>query len=130
MLQAITTVLKHFKHKNEATTSRLRVEEYQRQHEDLRWENEVSRHLLEEFVRTFQQNRSMRGCHSEPNQGTNFQPFLENILLEPIPLHCVFLKAKMFTRHQDPLAHVKMFRAQMLICGGIDDIKCKMFVVT
>jgi len=37
---------------------------------------------------------------------------------------------KMFTRHQDPLEHVKMFHAQMLISRGSDVVKCKLFART
>jgi len=53
----------------------LRVEEYQRQHEDLWRENEASRHLLEEFVHTLQHNRGRGGGRLKPDKGMNFQPF-------------------------------------------------------
>jgi len=56
----------------------------------------------------------------------DFQPFSEEILEEPFPTNYVFPKISSFTGKQDPNAHIKTFRAQMLIHGGMDVVQCKM----
>jgi len=52
----------------------------------------------------------------------DFQPFSEEILNDPIAMNYVFPKIGSFTGKQDLNVHIKMFRAQMLICGGLDAI--------
>jgi len=60
----------------------------------------------------------------------DFQPFSKQILSEPIPRNYVFLKIGLFTRKQEPNAHIKNLRAQILICGGSDAVRCKTLVGT
>jgi len=60
----------------------------------------------------------------------DFQPFTEEILREPIPAGYVFPKMGTFVGKQDPGVHLKNFRTQMLICGGSEATKCKMFAGT
>jgi len=38
----------------------------------------------------------------------------------------VFSKDGVFHGRKDPNAHIKNFRAQMLICGGSEVVQCKM----
>jgi len=56
----------------------------------------------------------------------DFQLFSFEILNEPIPANYVFPKIGSFNGKQDLNAHVKNFRAQMLIYGGSDAVRCKM----
>ena len=56
----------------------------------------------------------------------DFQPFSEEILNESFPTNYMFSKISSFTGKQDPNTHIKMFRAQMLIHGGSDVVRCKM----
>jgi len=58
----------------------------------------------------------------------NFQPFSECIVNEPILKNYVFPKISSFTRMQDLNAHIKTFRAQMLIHEGSDALRCKILV--
>jgi len=42
----------------------------------------------------------------------------------------VFPEVGSFTRRHGPNAHIKVFRAQMLICGGSGAVRCKMLAGT
>ena len=56
----------------------------------------------------------------------DFQSFSEEISNEPIPANYVFPKIGLFTGKQDRNANIKTFRAQMLIYGGLESVRCKM----
>ncbi|KAK7356247.1 hypothetical protein VNO80_15515 [Phaseolus coccineus] len=72
--------------------------------------------------------REQEHLRRENNQiDPDFQPFLEEILREPIPTSSVFPKIGAFAGKQDHVAHMKTFKTQILICGGPDAVKCKMF---
>jgi len=47
---------------------------------------------------------------------------------EPIPPHFITLKITPFSGVEDPESHLKVFRAQMIILGGSDIVRCKMFM--
>jgi len=57
-------------------------------------------------------------------------PLARAIVEEIIPPHFIIPKMAPFTGEGDPEAHLKAFRAQMLISGGSDAVRCKMFVGT
>ena len=57
-------------------------------------------------------------------------PLANTIMEEPIPQNFVIPKIAPFTGSSDPKLHLKAFQAQMLISGGNDAIRCKMFVGT
>jgi len=57
-------------------------------------------------------------------------PFAKGIMEELIPPHFIIPKVQPFFGEGDPEAHLKTFQAQMLISGGNDAIRCKIFVGT
>jgi len=57
-------------------------------------------------------------------------PFANRIMKESIPPHFIVPKVPPFIGEGDPKVHLKAFRAHMLISGGNDVIRCKMFVGT
>jgi len=54
---------------------------------------------------------------------SDFQPFSEDIVNEQILANYVFPKIGSFTGMQDLNAHIKTFRAHMLIHGGSDALR-------
>jgi len=58
----------------------------------------------------------------------DFAPFLGEILNEPFPTSYVFPNISSFTGMQDPNAHIKNSRAQILVHGGSNLVRCKMLV--
>ena len=48
---------------------------------------------------------------------------------EPVPTHYVAPKIT-FTGVEDPESHLTAFNAQMIILGGSDAVRCKMFMGT
>jgi len=98
--------------RKETSESRQRLEESLCQQEQLRKSNEE--------LRTWMRDRG----HFQDRGLTN------RIMDELIPPHFIILKIPPFFGEGDPEAHLKAFRAQMLISGGSDAIRCKMFVGT
>jgi len=47
-----------------------------------------------------------------------------------VPPHYMVQKIMPFSRTEDPKIHLKVFRVYMLISGGFDVVRCKMFVGT
>jgi len=48
---------------------------------------------------------------------------------EVVPAYYIALKI-IFTRVEDPENHLTAFNAQMIVSGGLDAIRCKMFIST
>jgi len=57
-------------------------------------------------------------------------PLARRVIEEVVPPHFLIPKVTPFTGKGDPESHLKAFRAQMLISGGNDALRCKMFVGT
>jgi len=57
-------------------------------------------------------------------------PLARRVIEEMVPPHFLIPKVTPFTGEGDPESHLKAFRAQMLISGGNDALRCKMFVGT
>jgi len=80
----------------------------------------------------------LRGRLANPNSRTSWiprvnvdpQPFTQKIMVEQVLPHFMVLKLTLYLGSRDPETHLKGFRAQMLISGGSDVIRCKMFVGT
>jgi len=49
---------------------------------------------------------------------------------EFVPPHYITPKIALFFGVEDPESHLKVFRAQMIISGGSDAIRCKMLMGT
>jgi len=57
------------------------------------------------------------------------EPFSRAIMDEPVPAHYVTPKI-IFTGVEDLESHLTAFNAQMIISGGSDAVRCKMFMAT
>ncbi|XP_020237837.1 uncharacterized protein LOC109817053 [Cajanus cajan] len=60
----------------------------------------------------------------------DFRPFSEAIEAEIIPRDHRIPQVEPFDGTQDPGQHLTDFRAQMLICGGSMEVRCKLFMGT
>jgi len=56
-------------------------------------------------------------------------PFSQAIMDVMIPATFVGPKAT-FTRMEDPEAHLTAFHTQMMLVGGSDVVRCKLFMIT
>jgi len=112
--------------RKESEEARQRLEESMRQQEQLQKSNDE--------LRTWMRDRSHFRDTNLPGRGTVEQednhPLARAIVEETIPPHFIIPKMTPFTGEGDPEAHLKAFRAQMLISGGSDAVRCKMFVGT
>ncbi|XP_027920620.1 uncharacterized protein LOC114178750 [Vigna unguiculata] len=112
--------------RRESEEARQRLEESMRQQEQLQKSNDE--------LRTWMRDRSHFRDTNLPGRVTDEQdenhPLARAIVEEIIPPHFIIPKMIPFTGEGDPEAHLKAFRAQMLISGGSDAVRCKMFVGT
>ena len=67
-----------------------------------------------------------------PNLSSRDNPklFSKKIMDKPMPPHYITPKIALFTGVEDPENHLKAFKAQMILSGGSDAIRCKMFMST
>jgi len=72
----------------------------------------------------------IRGRHLAELTDDESHPFSSTIMAEQVPHQFIIPKLPPYTGNSDPEAHVKAFNAQMLISGGSDAIRCKVFVGT
>jgi len=56
--------------------------------------------------------------------------FSQQIIDEPVTPHYITPNIAFFSSVEDPESHLKAFRAQMIISGGSDAIRCKMLMGT
>jgi len=49
---------------------------------------------------------------------------------ELVPPHYITSKITLFTSVEDPENHLKAFKTQMILSGGSDTIRCKVFMST
>lgn len=52
----------------------------------------------------------------------DFQPFPKKVMVATIHAYCMIPKIDVFTRIQDLVTHVEIFRAQMMISGHLDEV--------
>jgi len=109
--------------RKESLEARKRLKESLRQQEELRKSNDELRTWLHN--RGDVQDQLMVRRSSDVEEG---HPFANGIMEESIPPYFIVSKVLPFTGEGDPKAHLKAFRAQMLISGGNGAIRCKMFV--
>ena len=68
-----------------------------------------------------------RECFTPPREFP--MPFLQSIMEAVIPPTLVGPKVT-FTRMEDPEAHLTAFHTQMMLVGGSDVVRCKLFMST
>ncbi|XP_027915626.1 uncharacterized protein LOC114175066 [Vigna unguiculata] len=117
--------VEHERLRKEMAEARQRSDESMRQQEQLHKSNEELRAWMRERSNFRDSNISRRGAEQDENH-----PLARVIMEEAIPPHFLIPKVSPFTGEGDPEAHLKAFRAQMLISGGSDVVRCKMFVGT
>ena len=98
--------------------------EQERLWEELRKTHEELRKDLQQRNR-----RPLREREASLHERDNAEAFSRAIMDEPVPVHYVASKI-MFTGVEDPETHLTTFNAQMIISGGSDAIRCKMFMST
>jgi len=98
--------------------SQARNEELHRTNEELRrgLRNQFGSHETED-----------RECFTPPREFS--MPFSQEIMEAIIPPTFVGPKAT-FTRVEDPEAHLTVFHTQMMLVGGSDAVRCKLFLRT
>ncbi|XP_020211208.1 uncharacterized protein LOC109796017 [Cajanus cajan] len=109
--------------REENARSREREEAIQRENEELRRRADGMEARLEASVRTVEEDVMMEVPR-------DFRPFSEAIEAEIIPRDLRTPQVEPFDGTQDPDQHLMDFRAQMLICGGSMEARCKLFMGT
>ena len=94
--------------------------------------NEELCHTNEELRRGMRNNSGLRDadeheCFTPPREFST--PFLHSILEAVIPNTFVGPKVT-FTGMKDPEAHLTAFHTQMMLVGGSDAVRCKLFMST
>ena len=94
--------------------------------------NEELHRINEELCRGLRNNRGQRECdemenHSPPREFST--PFSQEILDAVIPNTFAGPKV-IFTWMEDPEKHLAAFHTQMVLVGGSDTAKCKLFLST
>jgi len=110
--------------RKDAEETHQRLEEALRQQEQLRKANEDMQSRLESARPGFRYPSRLNSDVSDTN------PLVDAIMSEPIPQNFVIPKITPFTGNSDPELHLKAFQARMMISGGNDAVRCKMFVGT
>ena len=92
--------------------------------------------MREELGKTHEELRKdLKQCDRRPpreretslHERDNTEPFSRAIMDEPVVVHHVAPRIT-FTGVEDSETHLTMFNAQMIISGGSDAIRCKMFM--
>ncbi|XP_027910362.1 uncharacterized protein LOC114169420 [Vigna unguiculata] len=110
--------------RKEAEETHRRLEDAFRQQEQLRKADEEIQNRLEATRAGYRYASRLN-----PDVG-DASPLANTIMEEPIPQNFVIPKIAPFTGSSDPELHLKAFQARMLISGGSDAIRCKMFMGT
>ncbi|XP_020235081.1 uncharacterized protein LOC109814952 [Cajanus cajan] len=103
--------------------SREREEAIQRENEEIRRRADELQARIEANTRTVEEDVMLEVPR-------DFRPFSEAIEAEAIPRDHRIPQVKPFDGTQDPSQHLTDFRAQMLICGGSMEVRCKLFMGT
>jgi len=113
-LQQLMETIRAFQEANEQSK-----QEQQKLREELRKTNEDLRH-----------DRRISGQQeAKPPERDCPEPFSHAIMDEPVLVHYVAPKIA-FTGVEDPESHLTAFNAQMIISGGSDAMRCKIFMGT
>ncbi|XP_068475293.1 uncharacterized protein [Phaseolus vulgaris] len=88
--------------------------------------------ITEEFRTSKPKNMVQQGNHGslQMHPQDEPQPFTQNIIDEQVPPSFMVPKITPFSGTGDPELHLMAFRVQMLISGGSDAVRCKMFAGT
>jgi len=109
----------------EIEASRKTIEEHAQANEELRKANEeLQRNMHRHDRRPAPEHSSVICSRDDP------KPFSRQIMEKPIPPHYITPKIALFSGVEDPESHLKAFRAQMIIYGGSDVVRCKMLMDT
>ncbi|XP_020202545.1 uncharacterized protein LOC109788269 [Cajanus cajan] len=109
--------------KEDNARSREREEAIQRENEEIkRRANELQARMVAS-TRTVEEDVMLEVPR-------DFRPFSEAIEAEMIPRDHRIRQIEPFDGTQDPSQHLTDFRAQMLICGGSMEVRCKLFMGT
>ncbi|XP_020225117.1 uncharacterized protein LOC109807001 [Cajanus cajan] len=109
--------------REENARSREREEAIQRENEEIRRRADEMQAMITANTRTAEEDVMMEVPR-------DFRPFSEAIETEIIPRDHRVPQVEPFDGTQDPSQHLTDFRAQMLICGGSMEIRCKLFMGT
>ena len=91
----------------------------------LQRENEELRRALRE-----QNVDTTTGTLRVLKQSVDPQPFTQEIMTEQVLPHCMVLEMAPYLTVGDLKAHLKLFRAQMIISKRSDAVQCKIFLGT
>ncbi|XP_020211215.1 uncharacterized protein LOC109796022 [Cajanus cajan] len=103
--------------------SREREEAIQRENEEIRRRADELQARVAASTRTVEEDVMLEVPR-------DFRPFSEAIEAEVIPRDHRIPQIEPFDGTQDPSQHLTDFRAQMLICGGSMEVRCKLFMGT
>ncbi|XP_020216882.1 uncharacterized protein LOC109800513 [Cajanus cajan] len=103
--------------------SREREKAIQRENEEIRRRADELQARIEASTRTLEEDVMMEVPR-------DFRPFSEAIEAEAIPRDHRIPQVEPFDGSQDPSQHLTDFRAQMLICRGSMEVRCKLFMGT
>ncbi|XP_020217455.1 uncharacterized protein LOC109800931 [Cajanus cajan] len=109
--------------REENARSRKREEAIQRENEEIKRRADEMQAMITADTRTTEEDVMMEVLR-------DFRPFSEAIETEVIPRDHRVPQVEPFDGTQDPSQHLMDFRAQMLICGGSMEIRCKLFMGT
>jgi len=101
------------------------MEEHAQTNENLCKTNEELRKSVHRHDRRSTREQSLNWSSRD-----NLKPFSQEIMDEHVPPHYITPKIAFFTGVQYPKNHLTSFNAQMIISGGSDAIRCKMFMDT
>ncbi|XP_020228691.1 uncharacterized protein LOC109809713 [Cajanus cajan] len=100
-----------------------REEAIQRENEEIRRRADELQARIEANTRTVEEDVMLEVPR-------DFRPFSEAIEAEAIPRDHRIPQVEPFDGTQDPSQHLTDLRAQMLICGGSMEVRCKLFMGT
>ncbi|XP_020209306.1 uncharacterized protein LOC109794252 [Cajanus cajan] len=109
--------------REEHARSREREDAMQRENEEIRRRADEMHARIEASTRTVEEDVILEVPR-------DFRPFSEAIEAEAITRDHRIPQVEPFDGTQDPSQHLTDFRAQMLICGGSMQVRCKLFMGT
>jgi len=109
----------------EIEASRIAMEEHVQTNEELCKTNEELRKSLHRHGKRSTRERSLNLSARDV-----LKPFSQQIMDEPVPPYYITPKIALFSGVEDPENHLTTFKAQIIISGGSDAIRCKMLMGT
>jgi len=115
----------------ENQAARREVAEARRQLEETIRGQDAFQRANGDFLRRVQvREEQERGRRTELVMPEEGYPLSAGVMAEVVPQHFIVPKIPSFTGNSDPEVHLKAFNAQMLVSGGSDAVRCKVFVGT